>query len=230
MSDVPHNPIPHKQIHPAYQFLILVGLLLLALIVGNVIGAVVIGVRYGLATFSNIAQGNLSAPHVTSALWILQFLGTTLPILLTPIFFAYFIVREPDDYLKTNIHFPWILMLIVFAVMLFSNPIIEFLGNLNQQMVLPKSLKGVEDWMRQSEDSTKKLSDMMLQMNNIWNMLFDLLFIGLLTAIVEETLFRGCLQTIFIRWMKNKHIAIWLTAILFSAFTWSFSDFYQDCF
>ena len=31
----------------------------------------------------------------------------------------------------------------------------------------------------------------MLQMNSIWNMIFDLLFIGLLTAIVEEFLFRG---------------------------------------
>jgi len=225
MIDRPYNPIPHNRIHPAYQFLILIGLLLLAIIVGSFIGVIFIGIRYGMHTFSDIVQANLNAPHVSTSLWIIQFFGTTMPILATPIIFSYFIVHDPDEYLKTNFHFPWLLIVIVFVAMMLSNPLIEFLGNLNARMVLPKSLKGLEDWMRRSEEDTKKLSDMMMQMDTFWSMVFDLLFIGLLTAIVEEILFRGCLQTIFVRWMKNKHVAVWLAAILFSAFHMEFFGF-----
>ena len=225
MTGGPSNPILHKQIHPGLQFLIVIGLLLFTLVAGSFLGAIVIGMRYGLETFTNIVQGNLSAPNVTAALWILQFFGTTLPILATPIIFSYFVVHEPDDYLKTNFHFPWILIVVVFATMMLSNPLMEYLGNVNEKMVLPKFLKGVQEWMRKSEDDTKKFSDTMMQMNTIWNMIFDLLFIGLLTAVVEEVLFRGCLQTVMIRWMKNKHVAIWVTAILFSAFHMEFFGF-----
>jgi len=225
MTDGPYNPIPHKQIHPGLQFLILIGLLLFTLFAGSLIGAIVVGVRYGMQTFNDILQGNLTAPNVSASLWMLQFFGTTLPILATPIFFSYLIVHEPDDYLKTNFHFPWLLIVIVFVAMMLSNPLIEFLGNLNAKMVLPKFLKGVEKWMRESEDSTKKLSDMMMQMNTFWSMVYNLLFIGLLTAIVEEVLFRGCLQTIFVRWTKNKHAAVWIVAILFSAFHMEFFGF-----
>jgi len=225
MSDVPHNPIPHRHIHPGYQFLVVVGLLIFALIAGSFIGLILITLKYGSQTLTDILQANLSAPNVPVSLWILQFFGTTLPLLATPIIFSQFIVHEPDEYLKTNFHFPWSLIAIVFVTMIFSNPLIEFLGNLNEKMVLPKFLKGIEDWMRQSENETKKLSDAMMTMNSFPAMIFNLLFIGLLTAIVEEVLFRGCLQTIFVRWTKSKHAAVWIVAILFSAFHMEFFGF-----
>ena len=225
MTDYPLNPVPYRRIHPGYQFLLLIGLLIFSLIVGTIGGMIIISVKYGFATFNYIVQENLTAPNVSTAIWILQFLGTTLPILVTPLIFAYFIVEQPDEYLKNSFDFPWLLIVLVFATMLLCNPLIEFLGNLNAKMVLPKFLHGVQEWMRKSEDDTKKLSDLMLQMNTFWNMIFDLLFIGLLTAIVEEFLFRGAMQTIFIRWFNNKHVAVWTTAILFSAFHMEFFGF-----
>lgn len=65
----------------------------------------------------------------------------------------------------------------------------------------------------------------MMQMNTFWQMIFDLLFIGLLTAVVEEILFRGCFQTIFLRWTNNIHAAVWISAILFSAMHLEFYGF-----
>lgn len=218
MSDVPHNPIPHKRIHPGLQFMILVGLLLGFLIFGQLLAGVIIGVKYGQDVLLDIANLKLSSPQAQSALWIMQTTGTTIPILVTPIVFSYFIVAEPDEYLKNNFHFPWLLIVVVFFVMLLSFPVIEFLGNLNQKFPISKAL-------RDYENEVQKMSDSMLQMNSFWSMIFDLLFIGLLTAIIEEVLFRGAMQTIFIRWTKNKHLAIWIVAILFSAFHLEFSGF-----
>jgi len=79
--------------------------------------------------------------------------------------------------------------------------------------------------MRHSEDEALKETQLLLQMNSLGAMLFDLLVIGLLTAIAEEFLFRGCVQTIFTRWTKSKHWGIWIAAILFSAFHMQFFGF-----
>jgi membrane protease YdiL (CAAX protease family) len=218
MSDIPHNPIPHKQIHPALQFLILIGLLLGMIGAGQIMAGVIITVKYGQDVLIDLANAKLSSAHVQSALWITQTVGTTIPILITPIIFSYAIVREPDDYLKNNTHFPTVLLFLIFLIMLFAFPVIEFLGNLNQKFPISKAL-------RDYESEVEKMSESMLQMSTFWAMIFNLLFIGLLTAIIEEVLFRGAMQTIFIRWLKNKHVAIWLVAILFSAFHLEFSGF-----
>ena len=208
-------------LHPALQFLIFVGILIGVFIIGNLIGVGIIAGLYGLKTFTAIAQAETTTPHFASALWILQTLGATLPILATPLLFALLIVDDTQNYIKANFKFPWVLMLLVFVIMFVSSPCIEFLSNINQKMVLPHFLQ----WMRDSEDVNQKLMAVLLQMNNVWQMLFDLIFVGLLTAIVEEFMFRGCLQTIFEKWFKNKHVAIWVTAILFSAFHMEFFGF-----
>jgi len=225
MTEGPTNPILHKQIHPARQFFILFGLLIGLLILGSTIGIAFIGAKYGLNALTDVLQSKMNVPHADTILWILQFTGTTFPILITPIIFSYLIVKEPDDYMKNHFHFPWTLIIIVLLAMVASMPLIEYLGNLNEKMVLPKFLKSVEDWMRESEKETEKLSDAMMQMNTLSDMIYNLLFIGLLTAVVEEILFRGCFQTIFFRWTKNMHAAIWITAILFSAFHMEFYGF-----
>jgi len=191
------------------------------LIIGNLIGAGIIGALYGLKTFTAITTLNTAAPNFLNALWILQLAGTTLPILATPIFFAYVVAQNPAEYIRSNFTFPWLLLVLIFAMMFISAPLIELLSNINQKMNLPPFLK----WMRDSEDSAQKLTDVMLQMNTVWSMIFNLIFVGLLTAIVEEFMFRGCLQTIFEKWTKNTHAAIWITAILFSAFHMEFFGF-----
>jgi len=106
-----------------------------------------------------------------------------------------------------------------------STPLIELLSNINQKAVLPDFLSSLQKRIRDSEDAAQKLTAVMLQMKTIWAMIIDVLVIGLLTAIAEEFMFRGCIQTIFTQWTKNKHAAIWLTAILFSAFHMQFFGF-----
>jgi membrane protease YdiL (CAAX protease family) len=212
---------PSNQIHPAMQLLIFIGIFIIILIIGNLVGAGIVLALYGLKTLMALASLNVSIPNFIPAIWIMQLTGTTFPIFAAPVFFAFIIVRDTDEYIKPSFNFPWILLLMVLAIMFISNPVIEFLSNLNQKMVLPHFLK----WMRDSEDNAQKLTEAMLQMKTIWDLIIDVLLIGLLTAIVEEFMFRGCLQTIFIQWTKNTHAAVWITAILFSAFHMEFFGF-----
>ena len=220
--------IPYKELNnnnsrfsPGLQFLIFFFLFVFVLIAANIIGGVFVAAIYGTKTLVALTTLNTTAPNFTSALWIMQLVGTTLPIFASPVIFAYFIVADPADYIKPGLKFSWLLLPVVLAVMLISNPLIELLSNINAKMVLPPYLQ----WMKDKEDDAQKMTAAMLQMKNVWDVIVNILLIGLLTAIVEEFMFRGCLQTIFIRWTKNKHVAIWITAILFSAFHIEFYGF-----
>jgi membrane protease YdiL (CAAX protease family) len=109
--------------------------------------------------------------------------------------------------------------------MFISSPLIEFLANINQKMSFPPSLKFIYDWMREKEDTAQKLTGILLQMKTVGSMIRNVIIVGLLTAIAEEFMFRGVIQTIFTRWTKNYHAAIWITAILFSSFHMEFFGF-----
>lgn len=211
-----------KGIRPGMQFLIFSGIFLGIFIVGNLIGAGIIVAMYGLKTFMALGEMNLAAPHFMTAIWILQIAGTTLPIFVSALFFARVIVVDIPGYIKPGIRFPWGVMAIIFALMFVSMPLIEYLSNLNQKVPVPHWL----EWMKENEKSTEKLMTEMLNMKGLWDVLSNVLFIGLFTAIAEEFMFRGVLQTIFYKWTKNIHVAIWITAILFSAFHMEFYGFF----
>ena len=216
---------PANRLHPSLQFLILVAITIGVVLVGNLIGAAVVAAFYGLEMVFNIAQLDLSAPGTVNALWILQILGTTIPLLITPLVFSQFIVKQPQEYLKPSFNFPWTMIVIVFCVMMISSPLIELLSRINQNMVLPDYLSGVQKWMRDSEDKAEKLIELLLKMDTIFGVIANVIAIGLFTAIVEELMFRGCVQTIFAKWTGNVHAAVWITAILFSAFHMEFFGF-----
>ena len=215
---------PVKQgtsIHPALQFLIFIGVMLGVFIFFNLLGIAFVSLIYGYKTVIAVLGTDIAAPHFLNALLILQTLTMTLPLFGTAVVFAYLIVNNPREYIRPSFSIPWVLFLLILAIMLFSNPIIEVLSNINQKMVLPSYLR----WMRTSEDQAQKVTNVLLDMKTGGDLVFNVLFIGLLTAIVEEFLFRGALQTIFIKWTGNIHAAVWITAILFSAFHIEFFGF-----
>lgn len=215
----------NKQQHPSLQFLVFITLTIGIIGSGYLIGAAIVMGLYGVNTVVDLAKLNLANPNAVTSLWILQIVSTTIPIIVSSLIFAYLIVKNPQEYLKQSFKFTPLLIVIVFCVMFISSPLIEFLSNINQKMVLPHFLDGVQRWMRQSEDQAKKLTDVLLQMKTISSMLFKLLVVGLLTAIVEEFMFRGVIQTIFTKWTKKPQAAIWITAALFSAFHMEFFGF-----
>ena len=210
---------------PRLQFPVFVLIAVLILLLGNLISLGIIAGVYGLNTITDIMSLKFVGPNTISALYILQLISTTIPIFVAPVFFAYVIVKEPKSYLKPSFNFPWMLIVVTLVIMLISSPLIELSSNFNQKMVLPDFLKGLEQWMKESEETAKKITMAILQMDTIWDCIKNVFLIGLLTAIAEEFMFRGVLQTILVRWTKNTHAAIWITAILFSAFHMEFYGF-----
>ncbi len=109
----------------------------------------------------------------------------------------------------------------VFFIVIFSIPIMNFLGVLNSKMYVPEFL----DWINQSEERAKQATELFLQADSGFTLMLNLLVIALIPAIGEELLFRGVFQKLMHRISGNVHIAIWITAFLFSAVHMQFLTF-----
>lgn len=113
----------------------------------------------------------------------------------------------------------------VFAAMLCFIPMMSLLAYWNESMQLPDSLQGVQQWMRASEDSAAVMTKQIVEESTWGGLLINLIILAVVPAVGEEMVFRGCLQNIFGRWIWNKHVVIWLVAIIFSAFHMQFFGF-----
>ncbi|MDX9774800.1 MAG: CPBP family intramembrane glutamic endopeptidase [Petrimonas sp.] len=106
-----------------------------------------------------------------------------------------------------------------------SYPAIAVIAQWNEQIVLPDSLTGVENWMRQMEDSAKDVTDLFLSGETLSDLFLNLLIIAAAAAFVEEIFFRGALQQLIEKWLRNGHVAVWTAAFIFSAIHLQFYGF-----
>jgi membrane protease YdiL (CAAX protease family) len=116
-----------------------------------------------------------------------------------------------------------IALVVVLAFCLF--PITGFTGELNSTMHFPDWFSGVGQWMIEKEDSAARLLDTIMAPDTFWAMILNLLMIAVLPAIGEELIFRGVFQKNLSKLFRSGHLAIWVTAFLFSAIHLQFFGF-----
>jgi membrane protease YdiL (CAAX protease family) len=104
-------------------------------------------------------------------------------------------------------------------------PIVACLGCFNEQITFPESMKNIEMWMREMEESNKAILQTLIENSNIFILLLNIIMLALLPAMFEEFLFRGTLQPFFTQWLRNKSLAIIITAFIFSAIHFQFYGF-----
>ncbi len=117
-------------------------------------------------------------------------------------------------------------MILALMAMIVSIPAMNYLVMLNNDIVFPESLRGVEEMMRQSENRAQEMVDLFLSGTSVGSLIINILIIGLLAAASEELLFRGALQGILWDSKMNRHAVIWVTAFIFSAFHMQFFGFF----
>ena len=120
----------------------------------------------------------------------------------------------------------WKFMLYVLLLAVLLLPITGIVVYFNQQIQLPDSLKAVSEWMRVTEEANNHVLEVLTADHSWHTLLLNILVCAVLPALCEEFFFRGTLQQLFCRWMGNAHVAIWVTAIIFSAIHFQFSGFF----
>lgn len=143
----------------------------------------------------------------------LQLLQSVATFLLPALAGAYLWSNTPMQWLHLNSKPSWQEALAAVVVMLLAIPGINLLSAWNQQMVLPEWMSGIEQWMRMQEDAAAQLTEQFLRVDTVGGLLVNIGLMALLPAVGEELTFRGVVQGMFTR---NKHVAIWATAAIFS--------------
>lgn len=209
------------QRHPFISLLLLLLLMFAGAVVFMFLAFIAVVAVYGMKEMLNASSGTASSIGVIK---LLQLFISTGMFIVPALFFARLETKNWMAYLKFK-SFPIILLLIAVLIMISSGPMLELSAELNKSMKLPDFLKELERWMLSKEFQMAEMTKQLLKMNTIGVLLFNILMLAIIPAIGEELIFRGCLQKIFAKWSGNKHIAVWVTAIVFSAIHVQFYGF-----
>jgi len=120
-----------------------------------------------------------------------------------------------DFKLNWHIHFKRQAILLIIAIMMLITPFIGILLEWNMSIPFP-------DWLLQFDINSEAFVEAFLRMSSVWDLLFTLLVIAVVPAVGEELLFRGYLQQSLSKVFRNPHIAILISAFLFSVIHFHF--------
>ena len=116
---------------------------------------------------------------------------------------------------------------VIFAVLLFvfSYPFVSFLTQWNSGMQLPEWMSSIEELMRSMEDAAMETTKLLLSGRTPAMLILNLIVVAGLAAFSEELFFRGALQQFLCERFRNGHVAVWLSALLFSLVHFQFYGF-----
>lgn len=165
-----------------------------------------------LSVFLGISGENAMAD--VANLQIAQIISQVVGLLLPPVLYVCLVQEKPLNYLGFKKLPLWSLLGIVamFAVLPFNTMVAEW----NESFEFPEIIKKMQE-------TATAISEKMM---NEGNFIVNLLIFGALAAISEELLFRSVIQKALLKLIRNPHVAIIVTAVLFSAFHMEFYGFF----
>ncbi len=202
--------------------MVIVGAAIVGLFFGSGIGAVV-----GAAFYSGEGDAFLALTGPANE-------DTKVPLLVTQAFtslFSFLIVplvawsaytKKTWKHLTAPLKSPrvwWLLPLLVVCFIVADSWIIQW----NMHLDLPDS--AFERWAQANEAKLAEVTTLLTSFHSAGYFLLCFVVIAVVAGITEEFLFRGLLQNALHRGFQNVHVAIWLSAILFSAFHLQFYGF-----
>lgn len=206
------------------QLVMFFAILTLGVIVSVFISSLFLVFKFGFSieVINEVQQNLINYPDV---LRNMQFFQVIALFIFPAIICAWLFSDNYKSYLQVDTPVsPSIIVLTILSTIV-AVPFLNWTYIINQQLVLPDWLKGLEDWMIQMEEANAVVMEKMLSVDTVWKLLFNIVIICILTGIGEEFIFRGVLQKIVGKIIRNPYIIIWTVAILFSAVHFRFYGF-----
>jgi membrane protease YdiL (CAAX protease family) len=126
-------------------------------------------------------------------------------------------IQNPQRYLDIRLPQPYAVWILGLAGILTIQVLVGWTAQLNAKIPLPDSLIRMEK-------EAEALTMLFLKSETVWILMINLFIIAIIPGVGEELFFRGFIQKTFLR-VLNPHVAIWVTAILFSAVHFQFMGF-----
>ena len=119
----------------------------------------------------------------------------------------------------------WTAIIIVVLFYIISLPAMNWLVELNKSMSLPAWMSGIEQAMLKAEEAAAEITKQLLDFQSIGMLIACIFVVGFMAGLSEEILFRGAMLRTMQDSRMGTHAAVWITAIIFSAFHMQFYGF-----
>lgn len=137
----------------------------------------------------------------------------------------YFVSWRPLSAMHLNSLPSCILSVLTALAVVVSIPFLNRVVAFNESISLPESMSGLEATLRNLEALAEQMIQSMLGESTVVSLVVCILIIGVLTGIAEEIFFRGAMQPLLHRVFGNAHVAVWMTAFVFSVMHFEFFGF-----
>jgi len=208
---------------------------ILTLLVGT-FGFVVIGPLLGFFLAIPFMEGNvldqlenfrdpIGHPELKIPLYIMQGTATLIGLAVVPLTFSFGVLHRGFKSYFSGAENHAQMFVIVLAITITFMGVNSAVIHWNAGIHFPEFLSEFENWARLSEDRAEELTKFMTSFSSTGEFALAFVVIAILPAIGEEFVFRGMLQPQLTRATNNIHVAIWTSAIIFSAFHLQFFGF-----
>lgn len=198
-----------KEMPIGKRFLLFLFLLALGLLIGS------------LASIVITIAGNNS---VNALRWA-QAVSSTFLFIFPPIALYLFTRKQPMQQIGFTKPNSILIMILGVVIMFASMPFNSQLAVWNENMQLPAALSKLEEIINMTEEKAGELTEQMLDVKTFGDLIINLIVIALIAAVGEELTFRGVIQQFLTKVCKNAHVAIILSAAIFSAIHFQFYGF-----
>ena len=154
-------------------------------------------------------------------LQIIQVLNQVIGFLMPPVVYVMLVQEKPFKYLGFNKLPAWSILGIV--AMFTVIPFLSMVTDWNDGIVFPESMRAIEEQLRNTQKQSEEIIKTFISQGSLCS---SLLIIAALAAVSEELLFRSVIQKALIKLFKNAHVAIIVTAFVFSAVHMDFFGFF----
>jgi uncharacterized protein len=160
---------------------------------------------------SNEAINILTITQITSQIGL---------FIVPPLLFARLLFgKQGPGYLATNTPPQTFTILMVLALIMMILPLIAWVTALNMAIPLPAALA-------RAEEQAQRIMDLFFNDASVGRFILNMIMVAVIPAIGEEFFFRGVIQKHLTMAFKNGHLAILVTAIVFSFFHFQFHGFF----
>lgn len=217
-----------KELSPIVKLFVIICVLVISLIIANVIGIILVMpiFKIGIFQFMNIIQTKDYNNHLYVNLMKYLQIWQTIGLFIIPAILAVYLINDNvNSYMKLNKKTSIISLLLALLIVFTSMPLIEWMVDLNSRLILPHQLKALEDWMKATENEAGVITKVFLNVSTTKGLFLNIFMIALLPAIGEEFMFRGLVLTFIKNWSNKTHLAVWISAIIFSMIHFQFYGF-----
>lgn len=141
------------------------------------------------------------------------------------LFFAAIVNNKPLKFIGVKPVLNYKLILIPAMAIVLVIPLSSWLLQTSLSVSVPESWQPFMDSLKLQEELSNNLMMRFLNVKGVGWLLFNLFFMAVIPAICEELLFRGALIGVLKLMVKNKHVVVVLSAIIFSAIHMQFFSF-----